>query len=136
MYTETLKANSYGKMNRLATGSLRLFNLPWLFEKMKLKRTWMKSELDSKILVNRPDKQVVLTTIHEDTKIDSFQSDASVTLQVIGGKLKLHTRKESIILKEGQFLKLHEKINYSFTTRKESVFLLTIVNGRNRQKFE
>ncbi|QGY46130.1 hypothetical protein GM418_21405 [Maribellus comscasis] len=88
----------------------------------------MKGELNSKILVNRPDKQVVLTIIHKDTEIDSFQSDDSVTLFVVGGKLKLHTRKESIILKEGQLLKLHKKVNYSFTTWKETVFLLTIVN--------
>ena len=89
----------------------------------------MKGELNSKILVNRPDKQIVLTTIHKDTEIDSFQSDDSVTFHVIGGKLKLHTRKESIILGEGQFLALHEHVNYRLTAAQETVFLVTIANG-------
>ena len=89
----------------------------------------MKGKLDSKILVNRPDKKIVLTTIREDIEIDSFQSDDSVTFQVIEGKLELQTRKESIILNEGQLFSLHEKINYSLTTAKETMFLLTIVKA-------
>jgi len=44
----------------------------------------MKGELHSKILMNRADKQIVLTTIHENTEIDSYQSDDSVTFHVIG----------------------------------------------------
>lgn len=112
------------------------FNLPKLSEKVKLKRTWMNGELFSKILVNRPDKQIVLTTIFKDTEIDSFQSNDSVTFHVIGGKLILHTRKKLIILGEGQFLALHKHINYRLTSAKETVFLLTIVKGDKQQIFE
>src|SRR5660397_34731 len=112
MYTETLITNSYVRTKRSTIESLHPINLPILFEKGKLKRTWMKGELDSKILVNRSDKQIVLTTIFKDTEIDSFQSNDSVTFHVIGGKLKLHTKKESIMLGEGQFLALHEHIDY------------------------
>ena len=113
-----------------------LFYLPCFFQQMELKRTWMKGKLDSRILVTRPDKQVILTTVHKDTEIDSFQSDNSVTLLVIGGNLKLHTRGELIILNEGQLHVLREKTIYGFTTRNEAVFLLTIVCECNRQKLE
>jgi quercetin dioxygenase-like cupin family protein len=89
----------------------------------------MKGELDSKILVNRPDKQIVLTTIHENTEINSFQSDDSVTLKVIGGKLKLHTRKESIILDKGQLHRLHKNMIYNLTTEEETMFLLIIIKA-------
>lgn len=129
MYTETLKTNSYGEMNKPVIDSLLPFNLPKLLEKVKLKRTWMKGELNSKILVNRPDKQIVLTTIHKDTEIDSFQSNDSVTFHVIGGELKLHTQKESIILGEGQFLALYEHVKYRLTAAQATVFLLTLAKG-------
>ncbi len=128
MYTGTLKTNSYSEMNKPEINSIHSLKLLRLFEKMKLKRTWMKGELNSKILVNTSEKQIVLTTIHEDTEIDSFQSNDSVTFQVIGGKLKLHTRKESIILSEGQFLVLHEHVKYRLTATAETVFLMTIAN--------
>ena len=93
----------------------------------------MKGESHSKILMNRADKQIVLTTIHENTEIDSYQSDDSVTFQVIGGKLKLRTRKKSIILHEGQFFSLHKNTNYNLSTKEETVFLLTILNGSKQQ---
>lgn len=129
MHAEALITNSYGRMKTSTIESLHTFNLPTLFGKVKLKRTWMKGELYSKILVNRPDKQIVLTTIHEDTEIDSFQSNDSVTFHVIGGELNLHTRKESIILGEGQFLALREHVNYRLTAEQETVFLLILANG-------
>lgn len=129
MHAETLITNSYDRMKRSTIELLHPIILPSLFEKGKLRRTWMKGELDSKILVNRPDKQIVLTTIFKDTEIDSFQSNDSVTFHVIGGKLKLHTRKKSIMLGEGQFLALHEHIDYRLTAEQETVFLLTIAKG-------
>jgi hypothetical protein len=127
VYTGTLKSNFYGKMSRLVIHALRSVNLQWLFEKVQIKRFWTNGELDSKILVNRPGRQVVLTTIHEDTELDSFQSDDSVTFLVIGVKLKRQTRKESIVLNEGQLLTLHENIDYSHTTGGKTMLLYIIV---------
>ncbi len=109
--------------------SLLTFDLPALIEMMKNSHDWTNGELNAMILLKRPDKQIVLTALHEGTEIKSFQSNDSVTFQIIEGKLKLHTRKESVILDKGQLLTLQEKIKYSLTTREETVFLLTIANG-------
>ncbi|MDD2197415.1 MAG: hypothetical protein PHW91_09565 [Bacteroidales bacterium] len=94
----------------------------------------MRGKLYSKVLVNKPGKQVVLTALHEDMEIDAFQSNDSVTFQVIEGKLKLHTRKESIILKEGQLFSLYDNIKYSLTTAEKTMFLLTIVDEQDQQE--
>ena len=109
--------------------SLFTFDLPSLIENMKNSSTWAEGELNAMILFKRPEKQIVLTALHEGTKIDSFQANDSVTFQVIEGKLKFHTTKESVTLKKGQLLALRENIKYSLTSRKETVFLLTIDNG-------
>ncbi|MDO9511921.1 MAG: hypothetical protein Q7J34_09190 [Bacteroidales bacterium] len=129
MQTGTLKTHSYDKTNRPVIDSLSSFNLSELFEKGILKQTLMKGELFSKILVNSSDRQVVLTTIHKDTEIDSFQSSDSVTFYVIEGQLKLHTKKESFILEEGHFFALHEHIDYRLTAALETIFLLTIAKS-------
>ena len=42
----------------------------------------------------------------------------------------------SKFLYEGQLLTLHKNFNYNLTTGEETMFLLTIVNEGNRQKFE
>ncbi|MCK9399771.1 MAG: hypothetical protein M0Q51_07205 [Bacteroidales bacterium] len=115
--------------NRSLNTSLRTFDLPALIDKMKNNHTWVKGELNAMILLKSPDKQIVLTALHEGTEIKSFQSNESVTFQIIEGKLKFHTRKESVTLNKGQLLTLYENIKYSLTTREETVLLLTIANG-------
>lgn len=123
------------KDKRSLNSSLFTFDLPTLIENMKHNHTWAKGELTAMILMNSPGKQVVLTALHEKTEIDSFQSSDSITLQIIEGKLKFHTRKESVTLNKGQVLTLHENIKYSLRTLEETVFLLTIANG-NLQRAE
>lgn len=70
----------------------------------------------------------MLTALHDGTEIQSFQSNDSITFQIIEGKLMFHTRKESVTLDKGQLLTLHENIKYSLTS-KETVLLLTIASG-------
>ena len=81
------------------------------------------------ILLESPGKQILLTTLHEGTEINFFQSNDSATFQVVEGKMEFRTRKESVNLNKGQLLTLHEKIKYSLTSTEDTVFLLTISNG-------
>jgi quercetin dioxygenase-like cupin family protein len=102
---------------------------------MKHSHSWLKGELMSMILLNRPDKKILLTAMHVKTEINSFQSTDSITFQILEGKLKFHTRKETVILSKGQILTLIEKIEYCLTAMEETVFLLTISpTSLNRQK--
>ena len=109
--------------------SLRTFDLPGLIKKMKNSHAWAKGELNAMILLKNPFKQIVLTALHEGTAINSFQSNDSITFQIIEGKLKFHTQEESVTLEKFQLLTLHENIKYSLTSKEETVFLLTIANG-------
>jgi quercetin dioxygenase-like cupin family protein len=118
------------------TASTLSYDLPALIEKMKHSNSWAKGELNAMILLKSPDKQIVLTALHEGTEITSFQSNDSITFQIIEGKLKFHTRKESLTLDKGQLLTLHENIKYSLTSREETVFLLTIANSNLSQSAE
>ena len=64
--------------------------------------------------------------MHEGTEILSFQSNESVTFQIIEGTLEFHIRKDTITLNKGQIMTLDEKIKYRLSTKEETVFLLTI----------
>jgi len=108
--------------------TLYTFDLPTLIETMKHKQTWADRNLNAMVLLKSPSKKIVLTVLHEGTVVKSFQSDDSVTLQIIEGKLKFHTRKESVVLEKGQLLTLHENIKYSLASNEDTVFLLTITN--------
>jgi len=117
------------RAKRIINSSLRTFDLPTLIDKMKHENSWTKGELNSMILLKRPEKQIVLAALHEETEIKSFQSNDSITFQIIEGKLTFHGQNESIILEKGQLMTLHDNINYSLTTKEETILLLTIANG-------
>jgi quercetin dioxygenase-like cupin family protein len=130
MEIETLNTKApFSKDGRSFNSSLLSFDLSALIENMKHSYSWAKGELNAMILLKSPDKQIVLTALHENTEVNSFQSDDSITFQIIEGKLKLHVRKESITIDKGQLLTLHENIKYSLTAVEETVFLLTIAKG-------
>ena len=117
------------KENTSYNPSLLMFDLPALVDKMKHKQSWVNGELNAMILLKTPNKQIVLTAMHDGTEIQSFQSNDSITFQIIEGQLMFHTRKESVTLDEGKLLTLHENIKYSLTTKEETVLLLTIASG-------
>jgi quercetin dioxygenase-like cupin family protein len=133
MEIETLKTKlPHTKNYRSSDCSLLGFNLPSLIATMKQSYTWSNGELNALILLKSPDKQIILTAMHEGTEIKSFQSNDSITFQIIEGKLRFHIRKDTVTLNEGQLMTLDENIKYRLTTEEETVFLLTISNGITR----
>ena len=109
--------------------SLLTFDLPNLIKMMKHEHISSKEEPNSMILLNCLDKKVVLIVLHAETGFKSFQSNESVTIQIIEGMLTFHSHKETVILEKDQFLTIDDKIDYNLTTNEETVLLLTIANG-------
>ncbi len=115
--------------NTIPDNSLLAFDLPVLIERLKSSRNWAHGELDAKILLKSPGKQIVLTALHGGTEIQSYQSGESVTLQIIEGCLMFQTNKEYLRLEKGQLLTLYEKVSYCLTSTEDTVFLLTIATN-------
>jgi len=133
MEIETLKAvNPITKDFRSSNCTLLAFDLPSLIATMKQSFTWANGELNALILLKSPEKQIILTAMHAGTEIKSFQSNDSITFEIIEGRLRFHIRKDSITLNKGQLMTLDENIKYRLTTQEETVFLLTISNGTTR----
>jgi hypothetical protein len=127
METDILDFNPLLIKNNKPAGSNSFgFDLPSLIVKMKRKPSWLSDGLNSMILLKNPDRQIVITALDKGTEIRSYQSNDSITFQIIRGKLKYHKRWESVILGIGQMLTVDKKVNYRLTTREETVFLSTI----------
>jgi quercetin dioxygenase-like cupin family protein len=127
---ESLNTNApLQKDGKSQHASLFTFDLPTLIEKLKHQDISTKGELNSMILFENHDKQIVLITLHDGTELKSFQSSDSITVQVIEGKIKFYTRKKSVTLKKNQLLTLYEKIKYTLISKEDTVVLLTIEKG-------
>ena len=103
--------------------------LAYLIKTIKKSKPWTNGELYSLILLNKPEKKVILTSMYEGTEIESFQANDSITLQIIEGHIRFRVRNNTITIREGQLMKLDEHIKYNFVAREDTVFLLTILNG-------
>lgn len=131
MEIETLITNiPHIKNFRSSACTLLAFDLPSLIATMKQSYTWANGELNAMILLKSPEKQIILTAMHEGTEILSFQANDSVTFQIIEGKLRFHHRKDIVTLNKGQLMTLNDNIKYRLTSDEETVFLLTI-SGTN-----
>jgi len=128
METETLSNKTlYIRNDRFLNSPLFPYDLPRVIKKMKDTPGWKHGELAATILLKSPDKQIVLTILHGDTEVNSYQSGDSVTFQIIDGRIELNTPEKTVILNDGQTLTLHEKTNFRFTSLEESTFLLTFL---------
>ena len=130
MRKEMFKANDLIQESKTpSTPSFLVLDMPAMAEKMKHEQNWIDGELNSVILLKTPYKQIILTVLHDGTMIQSFQSNESITFQLLEGELIFNTRRSSVLLNKGQLFTLHENIKYSLTTREDSVLLLTIATG-------
>ena len=129
MEIETLKTtHPFPKDHRSSKCTLLGFDLPSIIATMKESYTWANGELNALVLLKSPAKQIILTAMHEGTEVESFQSNDSITFEIIEGRLRFHMKKDTITLNKGQMMTLDEKIKYRLTTQVETVFLLTITN--------
>jgi len=130
METETIIANQVDKIRSKHNDQTLPFDLPALIESMKQSYSWVNKELNALILSRDRKNQVILTTIHDGTEIESFQSKDSITFRILQGKLRFHSQGNSVILNNGQVMTYSKKTKYRLTTNEDTIFLLSISDGQ------
>jgi mannose-6-phosphate isomerase-like protein (cupin superfamily) len=123
---ETIKLP--GNNKELFRESSTEFDLSAVIENLKSEPPLEKGELITKILLKSPELNIVLVKMHEGTEIISFQKNHSVTFRILQGKLKLHIRKGSLTLNEGESLILCEKTEYRISSSESTALLLTLAS--------
>jgi hypothetical protein len=61
------------------------FDLATMIENLKQSHAWKAGELNSMVLLRSPEKNIVLTAVHEGTQVSSYQKNSSLSLQVLEG---------------------------------------------------
>ncbi len=130
METETLIIKPpRRRIDSTRNGSLSSFNLPAIIAELKHNQTLGDTGLKTRVLFKSQEKQILLTALQEDTEIDSYQANDSITFQVMEGNVRLNTSNNSVTLGKGQLFTLYENTNYKFITQEETVLLLTITGS-------
>ena len=131
MFTEiqTTRAIQFNYLaKRQANYSFPNFDLRELIGILKNDLKWKKGEMNMMILRKNQVKKIVLAVLHEKTQIKSVQINDSITIQVIEGHLKLHFKKESVDLINGETITIDEKTKYKINSIDETSFLITLIS--------
>jgi quercetin dioxygenase-like cupin family protein len=110
--------------------SLNSSDLEALITNLKNEQTWVEGELKSAVLLRSPAKKIILTVLHKGTEIRSYQSDYSLTFQVVEGKLKLNYGNKTFDLRKGEVLIMNEKVKYKIDSLEDSAFLMILASGK------
>jgi quercetin dioxygenase-like cupin family protein len=110
--------------------SLNSSDLEALITNMKNEQAWVEGELKSAVLLRSPAKKIILTVLHKGTEIRSYQSDYSITFQVIEGKLRLKYGDKTFSLGKSEILIINEKIKYKIESLEDSAFLMILASGK------
>jgi hypothetical protein len=133
MEVKTLRNNTLVYNDRLMSQSLVTVKLSRLVDNLKRNLQESENNLNSIVLLNRQDKKIVLMALNEAVEVESVQADHSVTIQLIEGKALLQLKKQLVVMKRGQLLKVSEKIPYRLTAMEEAVIMLTIASRQDEK---
>jgi len=104
-----------------------LIDIPSFVEQIKNEKAWEENDRNS-ITVFKSDKmRIIVGALHKNADMQTDHPDNILSVQVIKGKLNVHTKDEVIEVGKDQVLALHEHIPYKIEAAKKTTFLLTLV---------
>ena len=102
-------------------------NIPEFIKKIKKEKAWDKNDRNA-ITVFKSDKMsIILVALHKKAEMTTERPENIFTLQVLDGRIKLHTDAKTIDVREEELFVLHANIPYKIEAVKKSIFLLTVV---------
>ncbi len=115
------------KGDRQVDAPLLLINIPDLIKQIKKEKSWKKNDRNA-ITVFKSDKMtILLVALHKKAEMTTERPENIFSLQLLAGKVKLHTDAKIIDVREEEFFVLHANISYKIEAVKKSIFLLTVV---------
>ncbi len=104
-----------------------LIDIPDLVEQLKDENAWKENDRNAITVFKTEKMRIVLVALHKDATMKTERPENIFSLQVLSGKVKVTTDFTSTEIERKEIVILHEQVQYSITSLKKSMFLLTIV---------
>lgn len=98
-------------------------------EQIKKEKKWKDTDRNAITVFKTNGLRIVLIALHKGAEMIKHKADGLISVQVLEGRLQLHTDEESVKLGKGQMLALHEGIPHSLLAKKKTIFLLTLTTS-------
>lgn len=111
---------------RMIDADLVSIDLPSYIKQVKNEPAWHDSDRNAITVFKTNGLRIVLIALHEGAEMPKHIANGIISLQLLEGKIKFNTEKQSVELFNGQMLALHERIPHSVLAIEESIFLLSL----------
>ncbi|MBK8711833.1 MAG: hypothetical protein IPL97_08185 [Niastella sp.] len=115
--------------DRPLDATLVQIDLPQFIHQIKDEVAWKESDRNAITVYKTNGLRMVLVALHQDAELTRHIAKGIISIQLISGCILFTTDQQSVELKDGQILALHERIPHSVRAVKESVFLLTLTTS-------
>ena len=113
--------------NRPVDAPLVMINIPNVIKQIKKEKAWDKNDRNA-ITVFKSDKMsIILVALHKKAEMTTGRPENIFSLQMLAGRLKLHTDAKTVDVREEELFVLHANIPYKIEAIKKSIFLLTVL---------
>ncbi len=124
-YNEATKNRPEG--DRPINAPMVVIDIPDYIKQIKKEKAWDKNDRNAITLFKGDRMRIILVAMHKKALMTTEHPENIFSVQVLNGKLKLHSTEEATEVKEDQLFVLHANIPYKIEAMKKSVFLLTMV---------
>jgi hypothetical protein len=102
-------------------------NIPEYIKKIKKEKAWDENDRNA-ITVFKSDKlRIILVAMHKKAEMTTERPENIFSLQVLDGRVRLHSPEKIIKVEEDELFVLHANIPYKIEAVKKSIFLLTVI---------
>lgn len=102
-------------------------NIPEFIKKLKKEKAWDTNDRNAITIFKSGKMSIILVALHKKAEMTTERPENIFSLQVLDGKLKLHTDAKTIDVRGEELFVLHANIAYKIEAVKKSIFLLTVV---------
>lgn len=114
---------------RLMDAPLVSIGIPEFMKQLKAEATWQNSDRNAITVFKTNGLRIVLIALHEEAVMKKHTAGGIISVQVLEGEINFSTDNQSMVLKQGDMVALHEGLSHSVKAIKESVFLLTLTTS-------
>lgn len=113
--------------DRTVDAPVVVIDIPDFVKRIKKEKAWRKNDRNAMTVFKSNKMTIVLVAMHKKAEMTTEHPENIFSLQVLEGRVKLHTGTGKVDVGEEELFVLHANIPYKVEAVKKSLFLLTVV---------
>ena len=122
-FNDSTKQRPLGE--RIMDAALVTIDLRNFTNQIRQEKAWTDNDRNAITVFKTDGMRIVLVALHKNAEMAKHTADGMISVQVLEGQILFTTEEQSVEIRQGEMLALHENIPHSVLAKEETIFLLT-----------